>query len=260
MKLKEIMDSLDKICPFSMQEEFDNSGLQVGDLEKECKKILLAFDFTEEILEEAIRVHADVIITHHPFLFTPLKTVATSHWKGRQIFRLIREDIALVALHTNLDKEFQFGVNRALAEQLHLASIQVLLPEENDCGFGCTGNLPAPMIYGDFIDFVKQSLKRPAVKYVGDRRRPVQRIAVSGGSCAEFMEEAQKQGADVFICGDLKYHDAQKAQENGICLIDAGHFGTEVWVLNKLQHRLHQIFPTLTVEICNKINDYWQYQ
>ena len=128
MKLMNIMEALDKTCPFSMQEGFDNSGLQVGDTEKDCQKILLAFDFTEEVLEEAIAVRADVIITHHPFLFTPLKSISTAHWKGRQIFRLIRENIALVALHTNLDKDLQFGVSKALAERLCLQGSQVLLP------------------------------------------------------------------------------------------------------------------------------------
>ncbi len=260
MKLMNIMEALDKTCPFSMQEGFDNSGLQVGDTEKDCQKILLAFDFTEEVLEEAIAVRADVIITHHPFLFTPLKSISTAHWKGRQIFRLIRENIALVALHTNLDKDLQFGVSKALAERLCLQGTQVLLPEENGCGFGCIGNLSQVMLYTDFVEFVKKALERPAVKYVGKKNKQVRRIAVSGGSCAEFMEEAQNQGADVFICGDLKYHDAQKAQENEMCLIDAGHFGTEVWVLKTFQNRLYDIFPTMEIEICNKINDYWQYK
>ncbi|MEE0776970.1 MAG: Nif3-like dinuclear metal center hexameric protein [Bacillota bacterium] len=260
MKLKDIMEALDKLCPFSMQEAFDNSGLQVGDMEKDCKKILLAFDFTEEVLKEAIKTKADLIITHHPFLFTPLKSISTANWKGRQIFRLIRENIALVALHTNLDKEPQFGVSMMLGRRLGLTNPQILLPEANGMGFGCIGELSHSMVYGDFVRLVQTTLNRPAVKYVGDKTKRVQRIAVSGGSCAEFMDDAQKKNADVFICGDLKYHDAPRAQENELCLIDAGHFGTEVWVLDALQKRLRQLFHDMEIEICAFINDYWNYQ
>ena len=100
MKLMNIMEALDKTCPFSMQEGFDNSGLQVGDTEKDCQKILLAFDFTEEVLEEAIAVRADVIITHHPFLFTPLKSISTAHWKGRQIFGKILRWLPSIPIST----------------------------------------------------------------------------------------------------------------------------------------------------------------
>lgn len=265
MKLKEIMEKLDKLCPFATQEDFDNSGLQVGALDKECGSILLAFDFTEAVLEEAIKRGTDLIITHHPFLFTPLKSIRTDHWKGKQVFRLIREDIALAALHTNLDKEPQFGVSIVLGHRLGLKKATILLPEVypeigDEVGFGCIGDLEQPMAYGDFLNFVKETLQRPTMKYVGDETKTVQRIAVSGGSCAEFMEDAQTQGADVFICGDLKYHDAQRAQENGMCLVDASHFGTEVWALEAFQETLRKEFPSLSVEIAESIGDYWNYR
>lgn len=259
MKLYELIQGLDAICPFSLQEDFDNSGLQVGDEKKEVQRIFLAFDFTEAVLEEALAKKADVIITHHPFLFYGIKTIDRQSWQGKMIFRLIQENVALVALHTNLDK-IDFGVNIQLGKDLGLQDLKVLFPEESGMGLGAIGKVAAPLPFADFVTGVKENLRRPSLKFAGNPWEQIETVAVLGGAGAEFIEAAKEKGADVYVSSDFKYHDAQKARNIGINIIDAGHFGTEVGVVRALAERLKKEFPKIEVITCSCMSDYWEYK
>ncbi|MEG2148522.1 MAG: Nif3-like dinuclear metal center hexameric protein [Clostridiales bacterium] len=259
MNLNELLQELNRICPFNIQEDFDNCGLQVGNGENTCTKALLAFDFTEKIADEAIEKKADVIITHHPFLFHGIKNVATSNWQGKMIYKLIENNIALIALHTNLDK-IDYGVNMTLGQNLNLKNLRTFLPEENQIGLGAVGETPKTINFGEFTDLVKNKLSRPGIKFVGDPNTPINKVAVLGGAGAEFLSSAKTQKADVYISSDFKYHDAQLAQNIGICIIDAGHFGTEVGVVEALAKKLNQEIPHLKIEISTNMEDYWQYK
>lgn len=259
MKLATLLQELDRICPWEYQEDFDNSGLQVGDEDDDCHQVLLAFDFTEAILDEAIEKGCDTIITHHPFLFRGVKSIHTQDWQGKMIYKLIENKVALIAMHTNLDK-IDFGVNMKLAADLGLENTRVFLVEESGCGLGAVGTLPAPQKFGDFVQAVKQNLHRPCVKYVGDENKEVMSIGVLGGAGAEFLATARDKGLDVYLSSDFKYHDAQKAQNIDMCIIDAGHFGTEVGVVEALGQKLENELPELEICISKNMNDYWQYK
>ena len=258
MILKNFLRELDRICPFNYQEDFDNSGLQVGDENSQCQSLLLAFDFTEEVLEEAIKKHNDTIITHHPFLFNAIKQVHTQNWQGKMIYQLIKNNIALVALHTNLDK-IDYGVNMKLAADIGLIKTEVLLPEENGCGLGAIGDLPSPLPLADLIPLIKEKLGQPCLKFTGNKDKIIKRVAMVGGAGAEFLDTAQEKGADLYLSSDFKYHDAQKSQNIEMPIIDAGHFGTEAGVIPALAEKLKTEFPELNIQISENMKDYWQY-
>ncbi len=265
-KLKEILAIIETICPKSLQESYDNSGLQIGNPESSCHKILLALDFREDVLAEAIEEQADLIITHHPLLFQPLHSIDGSKGKGRLIYDLIEKGLALLSLHTNLDKA-PFGVNVALADRLGLIDREILCPEEDTSppeetehrvGLGCLGRLEEPQHLADFADKVKETLLLPVIKYTGNAEKRISSVAVLGGSGASMMEEAAKMGADAFVSGDFKYHDGDKAAELGLALIDAGHYGTEVGVLEPLAEKL-RVITGMEILISKKCKDIWAY-
>ena len=260
MKLAEIVNEIDKICPFSLQEPWDHSGLQVGDGEAEIHKILMAFDYTEAILAEAVTGEYDLIICHHPFFFQPTYDIDLQTAKGRMIAGLIKNDIALIACHTNLDKIGGFGVNAVLGDTLGLTACRTFMAEESGVGFGMFGTLPAPLTFGDFARQVKERLRLQSVRTVGNIDDKVRTVAVMGGSGFDFMADALNQGADVYVSSDFKYHDGQRAAEIGMKLIDCSHFGTEVPVVEVFAQKLREILTDTEIVIAGEIKDYWQYR
>lgn len=260
MKLSEIVNEIDKICPFSLQEEWDHSGVQIGDGEAEIHKILMAFDFTEEILAEAIAGEYDLVIIHHPFFFQPLYSVDLQTSKGRMVAGLIKHDIALIACHTNLDKIGGFGVNAVLGNTLGLTGCRTFMAEESGVGFGMIGTLPEAMPFAEFAQAAKERLRLDSVRTVGNEKDAVRTVAVMGGSGFDFMADAINQGADVYLSSDFKYHDGQRAAETGLKLIDCSHFGTEVPVVRVFAEKLKNILTDVEIDIATGIKDYWKYR
>lgn len=255
-QIKEILAELEDICSRSLQEPYDNCGLQVGDPEAGCNRILLALDFRASVLEEALAKKADLIITHHPFLFQPLQSIDGSHGRGRLIYRLIQNQISLFAMHTNLDK-VPFGVNGVLATAFDLRERIFLEPDASEAaGLGYVGFLPVPVSLEDLAQMVKETLDLPYIRYCGDAGRPLRRIAVLGGSGASLAAAAARLGAEAFISGDFKYHDADTAAELGIALIDAGHYHTEVGVLGPLAAKLQSLLD-MEILLCENGSNPW---
>lgn len=259
MLLKEVLKEIDRCCPFAFQEAWDNSGLQIGNPAANIEKTLLAFDFTEAVLAEAIDKNADLVVTHHPFFFQGVKRIDLSTAKGRMIAGLLEYRIALVSCHTCLDK-MEYGVSAALGNQLGLRDCAFFLPETSGVGFGMVGYVPEEMTFADFADMVKATLRLEALRFVGDPSAAVKKVVVMGGAGAEFMAEAQRQGADVYVSGDFKYHDAQAAGEMGLAIIDAGHFGTEVVVMEPFMKKLAEAMPEVTFTLFEKMEDFWSYR
>ena len=257
MILKDILQIINELCPFSLQEEWDNSGMQVGDLDADIQKVLVAFDLTEEVLNEAAEKEVDLILTHHPFFFKGIRQIDMSAAKGRMIRGLIEYDIALVSCHTNLDK-VGYGVSAVLGQQLGLSECRPFIAEGEDIGFGVIGQIAEPMPLADFADQVKDSLHIPMVRVVGDETQPVQTVAAMGGAGSDFMAEAKAMGADVYVTADLKYHDGQMAAEMGLALIDAGHFETEAAVLVPFMEKLAKAMPEVTFELAENVSSYWK--
>ena len=231
MKLKEIYDYIDKIAPFDTAEAFDNCGLLAGDPEREICKIGLALDITHAVIDKAVEYGIDLIITHHPILFTPIKRLCAPS----VFFRLIESRIATIAAHTNLDKAM---VNDVLAEYYHLT--QLSSPEILE-DLGRKGILESSMPVEEYAKLIKKELKAGAVRYY-DAGKPVENVVYISGSGGGMFREAISCGADTLVTGDLKHDIFVEAQNIGLNLIEANHFDSENTVMEPLKRRLEQFF------------------
>ena len=231
--VREIYQYLDGLAPFSLQMEFDNAGFLVGRGEQTVSKILVSLDITEEVAEEAAELGAELIVSHHPVIFHPAKSVTDGDPDGRVLLALAEHRIAAICAHTNLDA-VAGGVNDALAQKLGLVQIEQLHQDGVDgsgrpYGIGRVGSTTgAPMYAPAFAVFVKEALGANGVRYV-DARRPVRRVAVGGGACADLLRDALALGCDTFVTADVKYNGFLDAKALGVNLIDAGHYPTDRW-------------------------------
>ncbi|MCD8340597.1 MAG: Nif3-like dinuclear metal center hexameric protein [Clostridiales bacterium] len=243
---------LDKMAPFSLQESWDNSGFLVGHEAQEVTSLLVALDITEDTVQEAADCGAELIVSHHPVIFHPAKTLTDRllDGDGKILLSLVEHHMAAICCHTNLDS-VEGGVNNALAKALHLVRVEQLKQTGVDCydrpyGIGRTGELPEPMPLDSFLALVKDALHPNGVRYVAGSRM-VRRVAVGGGACGSMMEDAVRAGCDTFVTSDLKYNDFLSAAALKLNLIDAGHFPTEHPVTEVLARWLERAFPAVKI-------------
>jgi len=227
------LTALEAWAPLSWAEEWDNCGLQVGRRDKLLNKVMVALTPGEAAIQAAVNAGVDMLLTHHPMIFKPTKSVTTDTVLGQSIIKLIQHDINLYCAHTNLDMAVG-GVNDVLAKTLNLQGVEILENVTEEYGIGRVGNLAEPMTLQSFLAQVAGQLECSHLAYQGDLHRQVQRVALCGGSGISYLSAAKKAGADVYVTGDMKYHDAQLASELGICVVDAGHFGTEKQIVKVL--------------------------
>ena len=236
----EIRDALFAAAPENLKYEWDNVGLLCGRSGGRVSRVLVALDPTPDALEEAKAVGAELVVTHHPLIFEPLKAVNDESLAGRSLLYLIENGIAAINLHTNLDRA-PGGVNDCLAERLGLREVRVLEPE----GLLRVGTVPETALR-DFAAFVKERLGCPGLRYA-DAGRSVRRVAVGGGSCGSAIADVLADGCDTFVTADLKYSHFGEARFRGLNLIDAGHFETENPVCGRIEAVLRAAFPGLEV-------------
>lgn len=254
----DVLNFMDLIAPRYMLEEWDNAGLLCGRRDKPMRKILLALDPFRNVCEEAIEIGADLIISHHPLIFKDqLMSINDDTEIGRCLMALIKHDICAVNAHTNLDKA-PGGVNDTLAEILGLENIRVINPEGTDAdgrpyGLLRYGNIPRQSL-SIFLAHVKNTLNADGLRYV-DSGRPVQCVAVGGGSCAEGMYEAFIAGCDTLVTADIKYNQFRNALDLGLNIIDAGHFQTENPTIPVLARKLQAQFPNIEVVLSENHRD-----
>ena len=227
MKLKEIIEIIEKNYPPCLAYDWDNSGLFYGDLEKEISKVLVTLDVTPQVIDQAIENDADLVLAHHPAIMDGIKKLSDGSMASDMIINAVKNDICIYSAHTNMDTA-KNGINQKLAELFELEEISVM---ENDkpfdgCGLGRVGNLKNEMTLSDFCQLVKVKLNTPFVRVCGDERK-ITRVAVASGSCSEYIPTAIKKGADVIITADMKYHHCIEYVYDGIAIVDAGHFPTE---------------------------------
>ena len=196
--------------------------MQVGDTGREISAVLLTTDVTPEVVDEAIMLGCNLIVSHHPLLFHGLKQVCGQTPQARIVEMAIKHDIAIYSAHTNLDSVVG-GINTKLAERLGITDIRIL---SNQTGLGAIGRLPEPMNYTDFIAHIREVLDCTYVRYTRPKKEMIQTVALCGGSGAEFIGEAIAQGADAYITADCKYHEFQDA-DGQIGLIDIDHWYSE---------------------------------
>ena len=250
MTVIDILNCITEIAPLQWQESYDNAGLQVGDLDAEAHKALIALDVTEELVDEAIAKNCDLIISHHPLIFRGLKHLSPQTYIERAVVKAIKHDIAIISMHTNLDNSY-LGVSRILAEKLELKNLHILQPstvESELCGAGMVGEFEQPMEESDFLNLVAKTIASPCLRHSALTGRKVKKVALCGGSGVPFMADAMRCGADAYLTADIKYHDFF-VPEGNILLVDGGHFETEQFTKELLCELVTKKFPTFAAEI-----------
>lgn len=263
MKLYELTNFLESHAPLSYQESYDNSGLIVGHPAMDVNGAVVALDATEEVVNEAIRLGANLVIAHHPIVFSGLKRFNGTNYVQRCVQTAIKHDIAIYAIHTNLDNVLTDGVNTQIAKRLGLHNLTALRPfpgplqQEPLRGAGITGILNESMPAGQFLAFLKASMKASVIRHTQPLDRPVSRVAVCGGSGSFLLQDAIIQNADVFITADFKYHEFFDA--NGqIMIADIGHYESEQFTIDLIKELIIKKFSNFalysTKIVTNPIN------
>ena len=236
--LTEIRTVLSGLFPEEIAESWDPVGLQIGDPSQVVRRMGFALDATPELVAKAASLDLDLLVVHHPLFFSPLKSVDLSTPMGRIVGTAIKSDMAIVAAHTNLDSAVG-GLNDFLAEKIGLEKTRALVAADPDAkeGLGRFGSLPEAMTLDAFAVHVKSVLGLDGVRVTGTRKR-VSTVALCTGSGASLIGDAMVSGADVYVTGDMKHHEAMDAIAEGACIIDAGHWGTERIVVELLETRL----------------------
>lgn len=228
MTCREIITLLQEQSPEEFACDWDNVGLLVGDFEQEIKKVYIALDATEETITEAVAEGADLLLTHHPMIFKGLKKVNTQDFTGRRVVRLIQNHISYYAMHTNFDVR---GMAAIAAERMGLtdcAVLDVTCESEDGCeGIGRVGMLPEEMTLKACVERVKQAYDVDTVKVFGDLNQKVRQAAICPGSGKSVISCALGAGAGVLVTGDIDHHEGIDAVDQGLAIIDAGHYGVE---------------------------------
>ena len=239
MIIRDIYDYLQEIAPRELSEEWDNVGLLVGSADSAVSRVLLALDMTPAVVREAREIGAQLIVSHHPVIFEPLRALAPD----TAPCLLAQYGVAAICMHTNLDRAAN-GVNAALAKALGLRNT-VFSPEN----YLMIGEPESPMNADDFASLIKDRLHAPSVRYTGGR---VTRAAVSSGAGGGGVELCKEYGCDAFVTGEIKHHHWLYAAEHGIAAFDAGHYPTENVVIAPLREMLTQQFPEVEFRISDR--------
>lgn len=254
MKTSEVVAYLDSRFHPEYQEDYDNCGFLLGDRGSEYTGTLVALDLTEAVVAEAIAEGLSLIVTHHPFIFTGVKRLTDRTATGRMVMQLARHGISVYAAHTNLDN-LLWGVNGALAAKLGLVNTCILKPFATDAslGAGMVGELAEPVAVEDFLKRVKTVIEIPFIRVsplITHHSSPItiKRVAICGGSGAEFIAEAERAGADIYLTADLKYHDFQRPQ-GSMLLADIGHYESEQFAKDVLFSVISEKFNTFACRI-----------
>ena len=251
MKVKDIIKVIEDFAPLSIQESWDNSGLCVGSPEDEVTSVLLALDCTPALVEEAVTCGADMIITHHPLIFSGLKKISPDSMVGEAVIKAIKAGISIYAAHTNADKVLA-GVSGAMAAKLGLENVRILDDEGAGTGLGTIGDLPEPMTAGQAVAFVKDRFALKSVKASKPLSGMISRVAMCGGSGGSLIGAAQKAGAQLYISGDISYHNFFTPE--GFMIMDIGHYESEIEIVDILFSLIKKNFPTFAVRITQNIN------
>ena len=245
-RIKDVINVIEDFAPLSIQESWDNSGLCIGSPESEVSSVLLGLDCTEQLVDEAIACGADLIVTHHPLIFSGLKKISPDDPTGAAVIKAISNGISIYAAHTNADKVIS-GVSGAMAARLGLADVSVLDEDGDGTGLGVVGNLPEPMGAEDMIALVKEKFALKMMRSSRPLGQKISRVAVCGGSGGSLIGAARRSGAQLYISGDISYHNFFTPE--GFMIMDIGHYESEIEIVDILFSLLRKNFPTFAVRI-----------
>ncbi|NLX83301.1 MAG: Nif3-like dinuclear metal center hexameric protein [Clostridiales bacterium] len=241
-----VLDWLDQAAPFETQEEFDNAGLQVGQLDSPVTNILLTLDVTEDAIKEAAGLGAELIISHHPLIFSPITALDLSHYVPKLIALLIKHNISLISTHTNIDQSMEYSASAAVANKIGLKNIRKV------DSYLFLGELEEPLKPESLAQVISETLNVPVRQY-GQIEGMITSLAIAGGAYSEGFMTAKKSGAQALLTGEVKHHHALEAASDGIILFDGGHYATEFAMLEPLafglQTALNQVEYPVQVHV-----------
>ncbi len=250
MKIKQVLNALERFAPLPLQEDYDNAGLQVGLTETEVSGVLLCLDVTEDVVGEAVSLGCNMIVSHHPLIFHRLASITDVNYVQRTVRKAIKNDIAIVSMHTNIDNA-SGGVNFKIAEKMDLHGVEFLGPVRTVEGVngasGVVGMLEKPLSADDFIVMLKRVFDVQCVQANQLLRRKISRVALCGGAGSFMLDAAVKAGADAFVTGEMHYHEYfGHEQELQICVI--GHYQSEQYT--------NELFRSIIEEDCPGVKCY----
>ena len=262
MKAYELIEWLNEHHPQKFAEDWDNVGLLVGDDQKEISHVFLALDLTEPVLDEAVAAGADMILTHHPMIFSGIKKINNHTFTGRKILRLIKEDIPYFAMHTNYDV---MGMAELAGKVLELSEPEVLEVTgsmhsesgEVPVGIGRVADLAQPMDLKSCAEMVKKAFDLPNVKIFGEPDMQVHRLGVFPGSGKSAISVSLEKGVDVLVTGDIDHHEGIDAVAQKMAVIDAGHYGVEHIFIADMEHFCREKFPEAEIRTAKIRQPFW---
>jgi len=238
----QILDILNQMAPPELKEDYDNVGLLAGRPDRPVERIMVGLDLTEGLVREAAEWGAQLIVTHHPIFFRGRKNIREDDAEGAAVCALIRENMSLIAAHTNFDNA-PCGVNDALAQALGLEDVCVM---EHGMRMGM---LPEAMTPERFCDWTEEKLACRARMYVLSPETLIERVAVCGGAGGDFWPQAARAGAQAFVTGEIRHHDALAGTATGLCMVEAGHYETEHIAIKLLADGLQERINTLQYNV-----------
>jgi len=260
MKISEIIRLLEQLAPLEFQEDYDNSGLITGDSALDCTGVLISLDCNEEVVREAMERQCNLVVSHHPLIFRPIRNITTGDEIGNTLITAIRAGITIYAIHTNLDNILT-GVNATLADKLNLINRKILFPRKDpqEVGSGLLGDLEPAIPENRLLELLKQVFRLRVIRHSPLLGRPISRVAICGGSGSFLISNALQAEAGFFISADIKYHDFFQAQGK-IVIADIGHFESEQFTVDLLHSVILGKFPNFAVlksgKVTNPVNYY----
>ncbi|WP_373499065.1 Nif3-like dinuclear metal center hexameric protein [Desulfococcus sp.] len=246
----DLIGIMDQIAPPALSEEWDNVGLQVGRKDWPVKKIWVSLDPTPAVVAAACETGVDLLITHHPLWLKPPKTIDFETPPGKIVHQSALHQLSIFSAHTNLDSVTD-GINDVLAARMQLTGLVPLAASSRAAGegIGRVGTLTRPTTLASLVQAIRETSGATALRYSGDPDMAVRRVAVCSGSGSSLMGAFFASGADVYISGDLRYHDARDAEAAGRGLIDMGHFASEHIIVGILAERLRVILKKMSLPV-----------
>lgn len=241
MKIKDVITTLEKFAPLPLQDSYDNAGLQVGDAEADCSGVLLCLDVTEPVIEEAKDKGCNMVVSHHPLLFHPLRRLSNITYVERCVKLAVKNDITIYSAHTNLDNA-PMGVSFRMAQCLGMTDVRFLMDNGNGGGSGVVGELSTPMSAGAFINKVKEVFTVECAMSNALPQRLIKKVALCGGAGDFLIDEALKQNCDAFLTGEIHYHRFF-GLEDKILLMSIGHYQSEQYTISLLADIVRHDFP-----------------
>lgn len=259
-QIEEIKNFMERWAKDEYQLSWDNSGSQI-EFKGDTGSVVLAMDVTDKVIDKAIEKDAKLIISHHPMFFSGSKNIIEGTYLGDNIIKLIKNNISVFSYHTSMDIA-EGGVNDTLFEKLDLKNKKVFTHEE-ERAMGLIGEFENDLLLQDLDKFLKNKLQVNKIKYYGQEKKSIKKVAILGGSGSDFINEAKEAGVDAYITSDIKYHDGQRAYEKDLILIDVGHFYSERIILPKIKNKLQEKFKNLDFYIQEESSfelDIWEIQ